>query len=83
MDKDIKKDLKKLARDAETKLAESILRWKHGKEGKKLPKKRVLERQSRDITDQANEILARKGKAVWSEIKKAYRKNQGQEESED
>jgi len=83
MDKNIKKNLKKLARDAEAKLAESILRWKHSKEGKKLPEKRALERQSQDITDQANEILARKGKAVWSEIKKAYRKSQEQEESED
>ena len=75
MDKDLKNDLKNLAKEMEVKLAESILRWKHNKEGKKMPGKKGLEHKSRLIADQANKMLSGSGKAIWNEIKNAYRKD--------
>ena len=75
MDKDLKNDLKNLAKEMEVKLAESILRWKHNKEGKKMPGKKGLEHKSRLIADQANKMLAGSGKTIWNEIKNVYRKD--------
>jgi hypothetical protein len=72
MGKDIKDDLKKLAKDAEVKLTESILKWRYKKEGKKMPEKEVLEHKSRLITDKANMILSQRGKNILNEFRKAY-----------
>ena len=83
MDKDIKTDLKKLVKDTEVKLTESILRWKHSREGKEIPDRQSLERQSRIITEQANEILSRRAKSIWNEIKKSYRKGREREDLND
>ena len=73
-------DFKEMARQAEKRLTESILRWKYRKEGKSVPEDEVLERQSRQVTDQAHRILQHRSKKVWEEIKKAYRRKEGSEE---
>ena len=78
MEKEIKNDLKKLARDTEVRLTESILKWKYNKEGKRLPDKKILENRSRLISDQANRLLYRRGKTLWHELKKAYNKGKNQ-----
>lgn len=72
-----KLDLKDMAYEAERKLTESILRWKYRKEGRPDPGNDVLERQSEQVRDQANRILSERGKRVWEELKKAYRRVEG------
>ena len=79
MDEKFKKNIKKIAGDAEAKVTESILRWKFKKEGKELPDSKDLEEQSRMIMEQAHRTLSKRGKNVWDEIKKAY-KNKGPKE---
>jgi hypothetical protein len=74
------KDLKHRAREAEKKLAESILRWKYRKEGKPLPEGDLLERQSEQVREKARRILQERGKKVWQEMKKAYRRGEGSAE---
>ena len=69
MDEDIKKGLKKIARNAEERVAGTLLRWKFKKEGKKVPDDRDIEALSRDISDRANLILSKTGKTIWSEMK--------------
>jgi hypothetical protein len=79
MDEDIKRGLKKIARNTETMLTGSILRWKYKKEGKKIPNNQELEQQSQLITDQAHKIISKRGKNVWNELKKAYKERQKKE----
>jgi hypothetical protein len=79
MDEDIKRGLKKIARDTETTLTGSLLRWKYKKEGKKIPNNRELEQQSRLITDQAHKIISKRGKNIWNGLKKAYKEKQKKE----
>ena len=83
MDNDIKSDLKRIVRDTEIKVAESILRWKHKREGKKIPDKQGLKQRSQLITDQAHETLSRRGRTVWKEFKKAYQKGLNKEDHSD
>jgi hypothetical protein len=73
-------DFKGMARSAEKKLTESILRWKYRKEGKSVPEDEVLERQSEQVRDEAHRILQHRTKKVWEEIKKAYRRKEGSAE---
>jgi hypothetical protein len=80
MDKQTKEDLKKIARDTESRVTESILRWKYKKQGKPLPQNPELQRQSRVIADEANQIISRRGKTVWKELKKAFRKKKAKGE---
>ncbi len=79
MDEDIKRGLKKIARNTETMLTGSLLRWKYKKEGKKIPNNQELEQQSQLITDQAHKIISKRGKNVWNELKKAYKERQKKE----
>ena len=79
MDEDIKRGLKKIARNTETMLTESILRWKYKKDGKKIPNNRELELQSQLITDHAHKIISRRGKNIWNEFKKAYKERDKKE----
>jgi hypothetical protein len=79
VDEDIKRGLKKIARNTETMLAESVLRWKHKKEGKKIPNNQELENRSRAIADQAHKIISKRGKNIWKEFKKAYQERQKKE----
>jgi hypothetical protein len=79
MDEDIKRGLKKIARNTETMLTGSLLRWKYKKEGKKIPNNQELEQQSQLITDQAHKIISKRGKNIWNELKKAYKERQKKE----
>ena len=75
-----KSDLKDMAHQAERKLTESILRWKYRKEGRPVPGNDTLERQSQQVRDDAHRILSKRGKRVWEELKKAYRRGEGSED---
>lgn len=79
MDEDIKKGLKKIARNTELKAAETLLRWRYKKEGKKVLDNQDFELQSQVITDQAHEIISRRGKNIWHELKKAYERGHKKE----
>jgi hypothetical protein len=80
MDEQIKKNVKKLARDAENKVARSILRWKYKKEGKPVPVEHQLENESRYVAEKAHQIIAKRGKTVLNELKKVYVKDDQKEE---
>jgi hypothetical protein len=74
MDEKYKRGLRKMARKTELRLAESLLRWKYKKEEEPAPHDEDLERHSRLIADQAHEIISRRGKNIWNELKKTYLK---------
>jgi hypothetical protein len=74
MDKETKEEVKKIARNTETRVTQSILRWTYKKQGKPVPQNPELQRQSRAVADQANQIISRRGKTVWKELKKAVLK---------
>ena len=79
MDDKTKREIKKIARNTEAKVAESILRWKYKKEGKRIPEDGDLHSQSRVVADKAHRVLSRRGKNIWKELKKTYRKNKEDE----
>jgi hypothetical protein len=83
MDEDLKKGLKKMGKNAELKLTESLLRWKYRKEGKVIPDEDDLGEQSKVIAEQAHKIIAKRGKSIWGELTQAYRKAKKREDSED
>jgi hypothetical protein len=74
MAEDTKNNLKKLAEEAEMKVARSVLRWKYKKEGKDIPPEYLLENESRQIAGHAHEVLAKRGRNVFNELKKVYKK---------
>ncbi len=78
MDEETKGNLKKIGKKTEIKVARSILRWKYKREGKPVPLDSQLESQSKYIADQAHQVIARRGKSVWKELKKVYHKNTGE-----
>jgi hypothetical protein len=80
MDEQIKKNVKKLARDVENKVARSILRWKYKKEGKPYPLEHQLENESRYVAEKAHDVIAKRGKTVLNEFKKVYFSKDGKEE---
>jgi hypothetical protein len=80
MDEQIKKNVKKFARDAENKVARSILRWKYKKEGKQVPVEDQLENESRYVAEKAHQVIAKRGKTVLNELKKVYFKSDRKEE---
>ena len=65
VDDALKKGIKNLARDTEVRFTKSLLRWKYRKEGRPEPVEEQLEAKSRQVTDLANEVLAKRGKTVW------------------
>lgn len=83
MDEDIKRGLKRMAKNTEIKLTESILRWKYKKEGKKIPDDENISQQSKVVADQTHEIIAKRGKNIWSGLREAYHKGQKKEDSSD
>ena len=83
MDEDIKRGLRKIARNTEIKVAESLLRWKYKKEKAKIPDDEEIVQKSKVIADQAHEIITKRGKNIWKEFKKAYHKGQKKEGSSD
>ena len=74
MAEEIKHNLKKIAEEAEIKVTKSVLRWKYKKEGKDVPPEYRLESESRQVAGRAHEILAKRGRNVFNELKKVYRK---------
>ncbi len=72
MEKDIKNNLKKMAEEAEMRVARTVLRWKYKKDGKNVPQDNQLESESRHVAGRVNEVVAKRGKAVFSELKKVY-----------
>jgi hypothetical protein len=80
MDNDIKGDIKKIAKEAEVKLTGFLLKWKDKSDGKEIPDQDMIDRKSRVITDKANEILKRRGKTIFNEIKNVYIKKKPDEE---
>ena len=83
MDEEIKKNVKKLARETEMKVARSILRWKYKKEGKPSPVEHQLENESRFVAEKAHQVIAKRGRNVLSELKKVYFKGDRKEEGSD
>ena len=81
MDEELKKGLRRIGKNAELKLTESILRWKYRKEGKRIPDDENIGEQSKAITDQAHQIIAKRGKSIWVGFKQAYQKGQKKEDS--
>lgn len=81
MDQKTKDGLARLAKNTELRATESLLRWKFKKEGKAIPDKEHLEMQSRNVTDQAHQILTKRGKSVWQGFKKAWKnRNRGEDD---
>jgi hypothetical protein len=81
--KEIKGDIKKIAKETEIKLTGLLLKWKERREGNEAPDMEAIERQSRIITDKANEIVGRRGRKVFEEIKGVYFKKTTKEENKD
>ncbi len=78
MDEETKRNLKKIGKRTEVKVAQSILRWKYKREGKPVPLDSRLESQSKFIADQAHQVIAGRSKSLWKELKKVYRKDKGE-----
>ena len=81
MDEALKKGLKKMAKNAELKVAESLLRWKYKKEGKNVPGDDSIGQQTRTIT--AHKIIVNRCKSIWEGFKEAYQKEKKEEDSTD
>ncbi len=74
MEQDTKNNLKKIAEEAEMRVARSIPRWKYKKEEKQVPPEYQLENQSRQVAGQAHQVIAKRGKNIFNELKKVYKK---------
>ena len=74
MDNETKGNMKRIAQEAEIRVAKSILRWKYKKEGRHIPPQYRLENESRKIAGRAHEVLAERGKTVFNELKRVYKK---------
>lgn len=66
--------MKRIAEEAELRVAKSILRWKYKKEGRDVPPQYRLETESRQIAGRAHEVIAERGKTVFNELKRVYKK---------
>jgi len=82
MEEQIKNGIKRLAEDAETGIARSILRWKYKKEGVPLPEEEDLQVQSRRIANEARGVISRGGRNILNEFKKVYGNSRGKEDRE-
>ena len=83
MDDETKREIKKIARNTQIRVAESLLRWKYKKEGKELPEDGELHSQSRFVAERAQEIITRRSRNVWAELKKTYQKKRPQEDDKE
>ena len=83
MSEEIKDGLRKLARHAENRVAESLIKWKYRRDGQGIPEEGRIRRESQGVAEQANRILARRGRRVWEELKKAYRSSEDGEDGRD
>ena len=69
-----KSNMKRIAEEAEIRVTKSILRWKYKKEGRHVPPQYRLENESRLVAGRAHEVLAKRGRNVFKELKKVYQK---------
>lgn len=83
MSQEIKNDLKRLARDTETLLAQSLLKWRYRKEGKTIPNEQRVRRESEAVAERANRIVSERGKRAWAELKRARRRSEEGEDERD
>jgi hypothetical protein len=74
MEQETKNNLKKIAEEAEMRVARSVLRWKYKKEGKQVPQDSRLEDESRQVAGRAHQVLAERSRTVFNELKKVYKK---------
>ena len=74
MDQETRGNMKRIAQEAEIRVAKSILRWKYKKEGRHIPPQYRLENESRQIAGRAHAVLAERGKTVFNELKRVYKK---------
>lgn len=79
MDKDTKQQIKGAIRGTEKSLTRSLLRWKYKKEGKGIPHEERLDQESDLVTDRAHEIIRRRGKTLWKQMKQAYGESRDQD----
>jgi hypothetical protein len=56
-------------RQQEERWAQRLLAWQHEKHHVPLPERRVLEKQARDLVDDAHRIARERGHNVWVIIK--------------
>ena len=80
MDEDVKSQMKRAVQSAEKGLTRSLLRWKYKKEGKPIPREEQLDLESGLVADRAHEVITRRGKTLWKEIKRAYSANRMEDE---
>ena len=74
MEEKTKNNLKKIAEEAEVKIARSLLRWKYKKEGRPAPLDCQIESESRSVAGRAHQVISRRGKNIFNELKKVYKK---------
>lgn len=82
MAEDLKNQLKQFTLDAERKLTKSLIRWKYEKDGRPKPTEETLDQAADQVTTRAHEIIGRRAKGAWAELKKAYRARKPSENQE-
>ena len=77
MGKNNRNEIRRALDRAERGITRSVIRWKYRKEGRPLPPDDALEGHSRQVVDQAHEIIARRGRSVWNEFRNVYARQKG------
>lgn len=75
MDEQIKKSFKRAIENSEISLTRSLLRWKYKKVGNQIPVDHQLEKEARQAADRMRQVISKRGKNVWNELKKSYVKD--------
>ena len=68
----VKKNIKKVLEDAEAGVAKVLIRWKYRKNDTPVPDDVKLEEESRRVAERAHEVVTKRGKIVWNELKQVY-----------
>jgi hypothetical protein len=75
MDEQIKKSLKRAVEKGQISLTRSLLRWKYKKVGNQIPVDHQLEKEARETADRMRQVISKRGKNIWNELKKSYVKD--------
>jgi hypothetical protein len=75
VDEQFKKSLKRVIENGEVSLTRSLLRWKYKKVGNQIPMDHQLEKEAREAADRMRQVISKRGKNVWNELKKSYVKD--------
>jgi hypothetical protein len=75
MDEQIKKSLKRAVEKGEISLTRALLRWKYKKVGNQIPVDHRLEKEARETADRMRQVISKRGKNIWNELKKSYVKD--------